>query len=355
MMSEFTRRSTLRLGLAGAASAAALALPGIRPAFAEGQFTLSSAGGSWGENLRKAFVVGSEFADMDIAYEEGGDSVRLTKLLAQRGNPLVSAINLLTTEQVLAAEAGAVQSYDTDIVTNLQDIYPEAVSAPVNGLANWSAAFSIAMIGMTWNTKEVEAAPTSWNDLWNPKYKGRIGIPDYGWIGISWLHALNHELGGNEDNIDPAIEAVADLRRNNEAVIIGSSDQAYKSMASGEIILLPWFNGRAFELQEKGSPIDMAYVRNSVLQHNAYLIPAGVQHLELANKFIQRTLDPEAQLTLAKATRYAPANRKAKLPPEFERYAIPADALSSAAPINWSKVNAHRADYLTRWTQEVLG
>lgn len=353
MTRQINRRTALNLALSGAAVAAAAPF-GLQPAWAEDKFTLSSAGGTWGASLRTAFVTGSEFEKIDIAYEEGGDSVRLAKLLAQRGNPLVSAINLLITEQVLAAEAGAVQSYNTDIVTNLKDLYPEAVGAPVNGMENWSGAFSVAMLGFVWNTKEVAAAPTSWKDLWNPKYKGRIGIPDYGWIGISWLHALNHELGGKEDNIDAAISALADLRKKNDAVVIGSSDQAYKSMASGEIVMLPWFNGRAFELQEKGFPIDIAYVKNCVVQNNSYLIAKGGKNIELANRFVQRTLEPETQLALAKATRYAPANRKVKMPADLARYAIPASAMSSAAPIDWSKLNKHRSAYLRRWTQEVL-
>jgi putative spermidine/putrescine transport system substrate-binding protein len=352
MTSAHSRRHFLKV----IGSAAALpALGTFSPAMAEDKFTMSSAGGTWGEFLRKAFVEGSDFAKMDIAYEEGGDSVRLSKLIASRANPSVSVINFLTPEQLLAAEAGCIQAYDTDIVTNLKSIFPAAIAQPVGDLKNWSAPFSIAMVGLVWNTKEMSEAPTSWNDLWNPKYKGRIGIPDYGWIGISWIHALNRELGGTEDNIDPAIKALVDLRTKNQAVVIGSTDQASKAMASGEIIMLPWFNGRAFELQEKGLPISIAYVKNSVFQNNAFLIPKNIRLTKEANLFVQRSLAADTQLTLAKLTRYAPANKDVKLPPEYEKYAIPGSALDAAAPLDWAKLNKYRAAYLKRWTEEVLG
>ena len=351
MASGLSRRTFLGTS---AAIASTMTFGGLSSARAEEKFTMSSAGGTWGEFLRKAFVEGSEFAKMDMAFEEGGDSVRLSKLIAARSNPAVSVVNFLTPEQVLAAEADCVQPYDTDIVTNLSSIFPAAIAAPIGNLKNWSAPFSIAMTGLVYNTKEVEK-PTSWKDLWNTKYKGRIGIPDYGWIGISWLHALNRDLGGTEDNIDPAIAALIDLRKKNDAIVVGSTDQASKLLASGEIVMLPWFNGRAFELQEKKHPIDIAYVKNSVLQNNAFLIPKGVRLKNEANRFIQRSLSAECQLTLATLTRYAPANKDVKMPAEYERYALPPAAVEAAAPIDWVKLNKFRAAYLKRWTEEVLG
>lgn len=353
MSSALSRRKFM---IAAGTATAALSLGGgFSAALAEDKFTMSSAGGTWGQFLRTAFVEGSDFAKLDMAYEEGGDSVRLSKLIAGRGNPAVSVVNFLTPEQMLAGEANCVQAYDPEIVTNLKNIYPAAMTPAIGGLKNWGAAFSIAVIGLVWNNKEMAAAPKGWNDLWNPKYKGKIGIPDYGWIGISWIHALNRELGGTEDNLDPAIKALIDLRKKNDAVVIGSTDQASKALSSGEIIMLPWFNGRAFELQEKGLPIDITYVKNSVVQNNAFLIPKGIRFQKEANLFVQRSLSPETQLTLAKLTRYAPANKDVKLPTQYERYAIPAAALEASAPLDWGKVNKYRAANLKRWTEEVLG
>jgi putative spermidine/putrescine transport system substrate-binding protein len=353
MSSLFSRRNFLIS--TGAATTALSIGGGFSAARAEDKFTMSSAGGTWGQLLRTSFVEGSEFAKLDMAYEEGGDSVRLSKLIAGRGNPAVSVVNFLTVEQMLAGEAGCVQSYDTDIVTNLNNIYPAAITPPIGDLKNFGAAFSIAVIGLVWNSKEMSAAPTSWNALWDSKYKGKIGIPDYGWIGISWIHALNRELGGTEDDLTPAIKALIDLRKKNDAVVIGSTDQASKALSSGEIIMLPWFNGRAFELQEKGLPINIAYVKNSVVQNNAFLIPKGVRFLKEANQFVQRSLSPETQLTLVKLTRYAPANKDVKLPTQYERFAIPPAALETSAPIDWAKVNKFRGANLKRWTEEVLG
>jgi putative spermidine/putrescine transport system substrate-binding protein len=353
MSSALSRRKFL---IAAGTATTALSLGGgFSPARAEDKFTMSSAGGTWGQFLRTSFVEGSDFAKMDIAYEEGGDSVRLSKLIASRSNPAVSVINFLTPEQMLAGEANCVQAYDPDIVTNLKNIYPAALTPPIGDLKNWGAAFSIAATGLVYNNKEVTAAPKSWNDLWNPKYKGKIGIPDYGWIGISWIHALNRDLGGNEDNLDPAIKALIDLRKKNNAIVIGSTDQASKALASGEIVMLPWFNGRAFEMQEKGLPIDVAYVKNSVVQTNGFLIPKGTRFQKEANQLVQRSLSPECQVTLCKLSRYAPANKEVKLPTEFERYAIPPAALEASAPLDWGKVNKYRAANLKRWTEEVLG
>ena len=39
-------------------------------------------------------------------------------------------------------------------------------------------------MGLVYNTKEA-SKPASYQDLLNPKYKGRVGIPTYGWVGNS--------------------------------------------------------------------------------------------------------------------------------------------------------------------------
>jgi ABC-type Fe3+ transport system substrate-binding protein len=100
-------------------------------------------------------------------------------------------------------------------------------------------------MGLVYNTKEA-SKPASYQDLLNPKYKGRVGIPTYGWVGNSWLQVLNKTLGGNEDNVDPGIKFLAELVRKNEAVIIENTDAALKAFTREEIvIILEWPHFRA--------------------------------------------------------------------------------------------------------------
>jgi len=61
MRKDISRRDMMRAMGMGAAAVAAAELGGTRPAWAEDAFTIASTGGSWGEGLKQAYVVGAGF------------------------------------------------------------------------------------------------------------------------------------------------------------------------------------------------------------------------------------------------------------------------------------------------------
>ena len=198
------------------------------------------------------------------------------------------------------------------------------------------APFVLIVMGLVYNTKEAQK-PTSYQDLLNPKYKGRVGIPTYGWVGNSWLQVLNKTLGGNEDNVDPGIGFLAELVKKNDAVIIENTDAALKAFSREEIVIMPFWNGRTAVLQKQGVPVAIEYIPGSMLVGNGFPILKGGKFIEKMNQYVNVTLDGQYQMMMTKRFFYPPSNRNAKLPPDLEKYAFPADK------------------YLDRWNKEVLG
>jgi putative spermidine/putrescine transport system substrate-binding protein len=357
MRHEISRRGFILSASAGGLAVTSLLSSG--PAAAEGAFTISSPGGSWGEGVRQAFVTVPKLEEklkMNVLFSfDPQPQIPLAKLTAQPGNPPFSAAFLTDPDFVYAAQNNCLEDYDLDIVTNYQDIYPSALATPYNGLTHWAASSALGAIGLLWNTKEC-AKPESWNDLWNPKYKGRVGIPAIEWIGLSWLHAVNKGLGGTETNIDPVIQALVDLRKKNDPIILPNTDQAYKAITRGDIVMAPFWNGRTADLQANGVPVEIAYVKNSILFKLCFNIAKGTRFKAAANQFIQNTLDPVFQLEITKRFKYPPSNRKAKLPPEMERYRISEETLNtSLADLDWSVINKNRDQHFNRWNKEVIG
>jgi putative spermidine/putrescine transport system substrate-binding protein len=135
---------------------------------------------------------------------------------------------VLQAEANFLALGGCLQDYDLDICTNYKDIIDSAKEPPRGPLKNWFSPFVLIVMGLVYNTKEA-SKPASYQDLLNPKYKGRVGIPAYGWVGNSWLQVLNKTLGGDEDNVDPGIKFLAELVKKNDAVVIENTDAALKA------------------------------------------------------------------------------------------------------------------------------
>jgi putative spermidine/putrescine transport system substrate-binding protein len=339
----------------GIASIAMAELGLARQAQAEETFTLASTGASWGEGLKASFIEKFEEQNkIKVTQEFAIDSVFTAKAMASCGSPPFSSPAVLEAEANFLALGGCLQDYDLGIVTNYKDIIDSAKEPPRGALKHWFAPFVLIVMGLVYNTKEA-AKPSSYQDLLNPKYKGRVGIPAYGWVGNSWLQVLNKTLGGNEDNVDPGIAFLAQLVKKNEAVILENTDAAMKAFTREEVVIMPFWNGRTRVLQSQGVPVDIEYIPGCMLVGNGFPILRGGKFIEQMNRFVNITLDGQYQLGMTKRFFYPPSNRNAKLPPELEKTRFPADKEKNVVPIDYAKMNAHKSQYLDRWNKEVLG
>src|SRR5207248_5431749 len=188
-----------------------------------------------------------------------------------------------------------------------------------------------------------------------PEIQGTGRHPDL-WLGRQFLAAgIEKTLGGNEDNVDPGIGFLAELVKKNDAVIIENTDAALKAFSREEIVIMPFWNGRTAVLQNQGVPVAIEYIPGSMLVGNGFPTLKGGKFIEKMNQYVDVTLDGQYQMMMTKRFFYPPSNRNAKLPPDLEKYAFPADKEKNVVAIDYEKMNAHKSKYLDRWNKEVLG
>lgn len=349
------RRGFMKVMAAAAIAAAEAGRPHV--AAAEEKFTIASTGGSWGDGIKESFVTGTNFEkrlNASVAYSQQLESVAASKVLANCGNPVFSVTANAQAEAMLMADGGCLAGYNREIVTNYADIHPVLRLEQTPGIGPYYAPFLFLVWGLAWNTK-LAKKPASYQDLWRPEYRGKVGVPAYGWYGIYWLHAVNKMLGGNEDNISPGMQAMADLVRKNSAVIIENVDHGNKLFEREEIVAAPFWNGRTFALQDKGVPVEFGFVPYSIALGNGFTVVKGTAFPELAQRFVNLTLDGENQMGMVRRFKYPPSNRKVKLPSDLARVQVSEGQLEQSARLDWKKINDHRGAYLERWNKEVLG
>ncbi len=355
MSERMTRRQfVLATGL-GAAAIAAVEAAQPRRARGEEKFTLACTGGSWGEGIKSTFVVGSDFEkrfNTTVVYSHQLESVAMSKILASCGNPPFSVSQHGQAEAVLLADAGCIVGYNPDLVPNYKHI-PSVLTLEKPGMGPYYGSFVFLMWALTWNTK-LAKKPTSYKDMWLTQYKGKVAIPAYGWYGMYWLHAVNKLFGGTEDNIGPGIDAVAELVKKNDAIIMENVDHGLKLFQREEIVIAPFWNGRTFALQDSGIPVAIEYVDGAIALGAGYVVTKGTAFAELAQRFVNDTLDERFGLGMTKLFKYPPANRRITLPPDLARVRVPEAQLNQTARLDWKKINDHRSAYLERWNKEVL-
>jgi putative spermidine/putrescine transport system substrate-binding protein len=351
-LQNVTRRQLLEAGAMTGMAAALGRYGAIAPAqAASSQIVFGTVGGAWLEGIKKIFIEDTGFDkenDAEIVWDAQSDAALITKSLASCGDPIYSLLQANAPGAARLTEAGCILPYDPQIVTHLSNIDDTYKSGD-------TLVATIRLIsGLIYNTEHVKTKPTGWVDLMNPEYKGKVGVPQYGWLGPQFLHAINKAEGGDEDNIDPGIAASAKIVRDNDAVIVQHSNLADQLFRQGEIWIMPFWTGRMINLKASGLPVDIYYQEHFFSVDIGYVVPKGPQ-AELAQKLINVTLEPEVQLNLLKHFKYQPTNRNVVIPDDLKDAVLPDYAKDRAAQIDWIKVNKHADRDLERWNREVLG
>jgi putative spermidine/putrescine transport system substrate-binding protein len=356
-MMILSRRALIKSSSALAAAVSAVELGHISPVHAEEKFTIASTGGSWQEGTRAAFVeapaLEAKFKS-PIVFSGQIESVAVAKILAQPDNPPYSVTSHGDPEAILLADKNCLMSYDESVLPNYNNLFTAATIPPRSGLQAWYGSLMMLVWGLTYNTKEA-AKPASWQDMWNPKYRGRVGVPAYGWYGMMFLHQINRMLGGTEHDVSRGLEAMADLVKKNEAVMLENADQTVTAFQREEIVIGPFFNGRTLGLQEKGVPVDIVYVPQSTTLGAGFVILKTTKFPEMANALVNASFTPEYQLIMSRRLRYPPSNKTTVLPPDMAAISISEKQLENTVRLDWVTINAGRGENLERWNKQVIG
>ena len=355
-MDGFTRRDTMRL-LARTSAAIGLIeagqmLPGlVGQAQAEQDFTWASTGGSWGEHVESIFVGQGGFAaasKVSPVHSYQLETIATAKIIAANGSPPYDVSDNGDAEVLQMRDAGLLVSYDPALIPNLADV-PEAAR-----IGDVYASTNFLLFGLVRDAKQVPTPATSFQVLLDPAYKGRIGVPAFGWYGMYWLHGVNKALGGTEDNMDPGMKFAAAVVKGNNAVTVENADHGRKLFGQGEIVFCPFWNGICNQLARRNLPVKFDAVPGTLAIGTGFVILKGTANAKAAQSFVNLTLDPKLQAEFAAWNLYPPTNRKAVMPAEFADIAVTPAQLANTVKLDWTKVVAHKAEYLKRWNEEVL-
>jgi putative spermidine/putrescine transport system substrate-binding protein len=89
-----------------------------------------------------------------------------------------------------------------------------------------------------------------------------------------------------------------------------SGAESQQQLASGEVALGKFWNGRMFALNQSGANVGTSWAQNMALA-DILVVPKGTKNKETAMKFLAYATSPEGQAAMATATAYAPINTAA--------------------------------------------
>ncbi len=351
---SISRRSVLR-GAGVLAGGAALAGLANRPALAASELRVLMAGGSWGEWVANIFAKpftqahGVEFI---WKYGIGQEPI----LMAQRRRPQWDLCHSSQTKAGQLMEMGIYRPYEEARIPNIAKIHPSFRSEQLVGKLH-------SPYGLCVNTKEITRPVDSWLDLWDPAFKGKVAFPAWNWQGEEVFHALNTIFGGQIDNIEPGIAKLKELFSSNDAKIINNVEHTGQLLASGDVWICPYFRNRTLQSGDSGVPVEFIIPKEGGLTWSwnmALVANRPEDSMEMADRFIDSTLDAEVQIEFARLHNNPPTNIDAigNLPSDLQRLSLTNEEMELLAKlqqgVDYTAMFAFRDQYTERWNKEVL-
>lgn len=335
------------------AVAAALALCSAGVA-AQTTLYVGGSGGSTEKLFKEQIIPPFEAkSGSKVVYVPGNSTDTLAKLQAQKGKQELSVALIDDGPMYQAVGQGLCAPLEDAPV--FKELYPNARMT-----GNRSIGTGFIATGLGYH-KEVFAkngwkAPTSWNDLTDPKFKGKLSIPPitngYGLLALVMLARLN---GGGEASIEPGFEVMAKKVAPNVLAWEPSPGKMAQMMQTGEAPLVVWGNGRVLAVADQGAPVEFVYPKEGAVVIMTSICPVeGGPQPRLAQQFLQHVLSADVQAQLATGVGFGPVNKTTKLPPDVARKVVfGPDKVSALVSPNYDIINAKRAEWTQRWNRVV--
>ena len=321
---------------------------------AERTLYLAGYGGST-ETLLKEKVLPQWEKDNDakVVYIPGNSTTTLAKLQAQKNSQEIDVAFIDDGPMEQALALGFCDKIEDK--GSIKEVYDNAKFG-----GGRATGFGFIATGLTYNKKMFEdngwSAPTSWRDLEDSKYKGKVVVPPitngYGLLALIMQAKLN---GGGETNIDPGFEAMIDRIGPNVLTYEPSSGKLSELFQSGDVALAVWGSSRAKALADTGFPAGFVYPKEGAVALMAAVCPIVDSDVpDLAQSFIRYLVSAEVQAKLAEATGFGPVNKNTKLSPELEN-SVPfgPEKVGKMVAVDYSIVNKQRQEWTKRWNRQV--
>jgi putative spermidine/putrescine transport system substrate-binding protein len=341
------------------AAVAAMATAAVAPVQAQdasisGAITLAAYSGIFQDNYMKAVVEPfmKRFPNVKVTFYPVQNSAQMLGVLrAQKENPQIDVVIMDVSIAKVGTDEGLFSSLDPNAIPSLNDLYENASAPGVRG-----RAVTFDHLTLLYNTELVSPAPTSWSELWDKKYAGKVvitGIPDIQGIALTIVANKLAGAGDPTAGLDKGLARMTEL-----APLVQTWEprpDPYTLIVNGTAAIGIGWNARSqvYHDESKGRLDAVLPTEGSVFQINVINLVTGGKNQKAVEVFINYALDTEAQKAFTETMFYAPTNKKAQISKAaVDRTA--AGAMGKMIPVDWIAMARMRDRLTEQWRRQVL-
>jgi putative spermidine/putrescine transport system substrate-binding protein len=315
-------------------------------------FYVAGYGGSFEQTMRKEIIPAFEKKHgVKVEYVAGNSTDTLAKLQAQKANQQIDV--------AIVDDGPMYQAISLGFCAPIQALPAADIHDSAKFKDNKAVGIGLVGTGIMFNTKYFRdkgwAAPTSWNDLKDPKYRKLLVIPPINnTYGLHTLVMFARMNGGGEKNIEPGFKVMKEQVNPNVLAYEPSPGKMTELFQSGQAAIAVWGTGRVASFANTGFPVDFVYPKEGALTLLAATCPVAKPNASaLAQEFVKALVAPDFQAVLAKEYGYGPVNRKAKVDEQAMKMAPVGERAAKLKNVDWDVINDKRDDWTKRWNREV--
>lgn len=336
--------------LAAAAAVGALAAP--PQARAQTRTIVTTLfGGVYEQNYRRHVLepfTARTGARFQIRY--GSPTEWYTSALVNRDDP---EIDLPFLSLPLAMKAigttGVFLDITPEMVPNLRDVDPFFYDA----YDRKAIGFNYVENGLAYRGDRVQPAPAAWADMWDPRFRGQLLLPDIAGGYFYELVVIAARLhGGSETNLEPGYQALRRLRPN-VFRWFRSPNELPALLQRGEATVASMGGARAWQLKDAGTPVEFVIPREGApVGILSFHIPARARNRDLLLAFVDHAMSVEVQTAFGNGMQSGMANRRVQLAADVAPRVAPLDRLLR---LDWRQIEPRMNEMAERMQREVIG
>jgi putative spermidine/putrescine transport system substrate-binding protein len=293
-----------------------------------------------------------------ITLLEGTNAVEYPKMVAQRAvnpdRPLAHFGFFNVDAHTKGLKDDMWLNLDPKKIPNMANVYDNFRVSGDKGVG-----WGLSSVGLLYNKRLVREAPTSWNDIFAPRFKGKVMLFDYAW-GFNGLLGVIHANGGTARDAGPAFERFSRAAQDGQFLAVFTSTQQMRdALVRGEALLAPYFTSDpiTWSAESSDSPIGYAIPREGAVAFTFYfniLKGSTPDQIEVASDVINTYLWKETIARYCNFTALVPAVKGAKVRPQLSQEAVfQAAVIEKAIQPDWAAVAEQNNEWRQRWDREV--
>jgi putative spermidine/putrescine transport system substrate-binding protein len=166
-----------------------------------------------------------------------------------------------------------------------------------------------------YNPSKIKTKPTSYADLWNPEYAGKVGVIDIQYQ--TTIESAAMISGGSLNNYEPGKAKLLELKKMG-VKIYPTNEAMAQALKTEECWMCIMWKARGVMWQNAGVPVEIANPKEGIVLYMSDMsIAKNARNKEQAYAWLNAILDPKPQAHFAEAMGYNPTVNNADVPAEL--------------------------------------